>query len=352
MKKDDPAIRFMCCLFIIGCCVSLSAQSIGITSPAPGVKWCKGQAQTITWMKNGTMNGMIKIRLFDASGTNSILSVIDSALNSGSFTWTPPTTLADGHYVIRVRTVDNAVLGNSSVFSVQSCQSGPVITQPGTGNLQIVQPDPSKYQKKPLPAIKFDPQIIAVEPLPVPRDHGLVNIVRGKHFGLNNQVNTPFFRRLYAENKRSGSVKVMRIESWQNEAIHFRIDISMEEDDYRLYIADHEGNDILSNRFDFRVGSEFKINGIIPGHLISDYIGVMKITLIGVNFSQATQNRFVNLLGRTPGTKDVNLKVISWADKVISTECHTPLPKGGYEVEAFYYRGGLKVGGQLWVEVK
>ena len=72
------------------------AQSITGTSPHGGDSWIKGSAHTITWTKNGSMNANVKIRLMQ--GSTKILAITDSTANNGSFSWTIPSSVANGSY--------------------------------------------------------------------------------------------------------------------------------------------------------------------------------------------------------------------------------------------------------------
>ena len=92
-----------------------------VTSPLSGDTWYKGKTYKIRWMRKGTMNANVKIRLMQ-NGTK-ILGITDSTSNNetfGSFNWTIPTSVANGSYKIRVKTIDNAVYDDSDVFRIES----------------------------------------------------------------------------------------------------------------------------------------------------------------------------------------------------------------------------------------
>ncbi len=100
-----------------------SGGSISITHPAAGECWEKGSTHTITWTKSGSMNANVKIRLFQSS--TKVLNITNSTPNNGSYPWTVPTTLSDGTYYIRVKTIDNAVFDNGGYFYIKSsCDEG------------------------------------------------------------------------------------------------------------------------------------------------------------------------------------------------------------------------------------
>ena len=110
---------------------SLSHGSINIINPVGTSKWCKGNSYEIKWWTtSGDMNPRVKIRLYQ--GNTKVLAIVDNTANDGSFHWTPPTSLSDGIYFIRVKTVDNLVYGDSEPFEIKTC-GGPVLD-----NLNIV----------------------------------------------------------------------------------------------------------------------------------------------------------------------------------------------------------------------
>jgi len=60
--------------------------SINITSPNGGESWSRGSVHNITWDKTGSQNANVKIRVYRAGVY--ILSVTNSTLNNGSYSWT------------------------------------------------------------------------------------------------------------------------------------------------------------------------------------------------------------------------------------------------------------------------
>lgn len=91
--------------------------AILVTSPAPGAQLQKGQSCPIAWSKVGTQNAEVRILLY--KGTSLTLTISARTANDGAFDWTVPAALAKGSgYVIRVKTVDNLVKGDSGAFSI------------------------------------------------------------------------------------------------------------------------------------------------------------------------------------------------------------------------------------------
>lgn len=97
--------------------MALGSKAILITSPSSSSQWIKGSTYNITWAKQGTMNGFVKIRLFD-SVTNAQINITDNTENDGNYEWVVPADLATGSYYMRVKTVDNLYFDNSDSFQI------------------------------------------------------------------------------------------------------------------------------------------------------------------------------------------------------------------------------------------
>jgi len=111
----------------------MSAQTITVTSPHSGDTWYKGQTYTIQWTKTGTMGNFVKIKLRNSTSTAVVLDTINHIPNNGSYSWEIPTSVAPGNYVIRVRTMDNAVYGDSTVFTIAD--------PPATASITVTSPN-------------------------------------------------------------------------------------------------------------------------------------------------------------------------------------------------------------------
>lgn len=109
-------------LIIIAIIMFISAttygQSITVISPAAGERWITGGTLNITWTKTGSMNGFVKIRLFNSAGAR-VLAITDRTENNGLFrNWIIPETVSTGDYTIRVKTVDDEVSDDSGLFRI------------------------------------------------------------------------------------------------------------------------------------------------------------------------------------------------------------------------------------------
>jgi hypothetical protein len=136
----------------------LAAQSITVSSPTAGAVICKGKTITISWIKTGAMDAMVKVRLYDAAGTK-MLGIVEATPNSGSFNWSVPASVADGQYTVRLRTLDNAVLGESQPFTIRSCLGDGIVTKPGPGNVVVPPPQIGNVttpQPNPVPAVTLN----------------------------------------------------------------------------------------------------------------------------------------------------------------------------------------------------
>ncbi len=115
--------------------IMLNAQSISVTAPRTGNSWDHGETKTISWIKTGTMHGLVKIRLYNEAGVK-VFDIVDSTDNDGNYSWTVPETIGAGNYMLRVKTIDNRVFGDSGFFGIN-----PVFVS--TGNISVLTPDSS-----------------------------------------------------------------------------------------------------------------------------------------------------------------------------------------------------------------
>jgi hypothetical protein len=117
------------------------SQSIEITSPHTGDTWNKGQIYPIVWTKKGSMVDFVKIKLRNSTSTAVALDIITHIANNGNYSWEIPASVAPGEYVIRVRTMDNQVYGDSGVFNIAK---KPFTSLPKESNLHVI----PRLQKK------------------------------------------------------------------------------------------------------------------------------------------------------------------------------------------------------------
>ncbi len=109
----------------------LSAGTITVTKPASGETVSKGSPYTILWTKSGAQDSLVKIRLYNPAGTTKILDITNSTANNGSFSWPVPNSVANGSYVVRVKTLDNATWDDGGVFTISSLSI--TVTKPASG---------------------------------------------------------------------------------------------------------------------------------------------------------------------------------------------------------------------------
>ncbi|MEN8222623.1 MAG: Ser-Thr-rich GPI-anchored membrane family protein [Acidobacteriota bacterium] len=108
------------CLFFIVFGLVYS-QTITVTSPKSGDKyyrlgWCK-----ISWIKNGPIPDSVKIRLLNSAKTQVIYTIkygFDIS-NVSNLNWKIPTSVKAGNYIIRIKTMDNSIGGDSAVFEIK-----------------------------------------------------------------------------------------------------------------------------------------------------------------------------------------------------------------------------------------
>jgi len=101
----------------------LNLPTIEVTSPDATSVWLKGTNQQIVWTTSGAQSPNVKIQL--RRNSTKVRDISTTTPNDGSFNWKVPTGLAAAsNYFIRVITVDNLVLGDSSLFTI----TGPKVT--------------------------------------------------------------------------------------------------------------------------------------------------------------------------------------------------------------------------------
>ncbi len=116
MKKSVCIVTF---LFILGG-IGL-AQEIKVTQPASGVTWNIGGTYVIQWTSIGTTKPTVKIMLWQ--GGTKVMDIVDSTPNSGSYSWTIPSTVAPETYKVRVRTIGDNIVGIGAAFNIGSAST-------------------------------------------------------------------------------------------------------------------------------------------------------------------------------------------------------------------------------------
>ena len=91
--------------------VAKETASIQVTGPAAGATLEKGKRHEITWTSTGIRGG-VKIELVDTQGKATAL--IPQTTNSGKYSFTLMSNIADGDYTIRISTIDNKTVGKSA----------------------------------------------------------------------------------------------------------------------------------------------------------------------------------------------------------------------------------------------
>jgi RHS repeat-associated protein len=113
---------------------AIQSATLTVTYPNGGQTLIKGQNYTITWTSSN-VTGNVQIDLY--KGSTNVQQLAASASNTGSYTFNPPTSLADGSdYRIAISAMSGAVsdFSNSS-FSIQSATL--TVTYPNGGETLI-----------------------------------------------------------------------------------------------------------------------------------------------------------------------------------------------------------------------
>ena len=91
---------------------------IKVTNPKKVTNCAHGSKLTITWIKVGKMDPNVKITLYKPDLKTLQMVIVKPTPNDGSYTWKIPSSIPDGLYVIRVKTMDNTLYDNSEVFTI------------------------------------------------------------------------------------------------------------------------------------------------------------------------------------------------------------------------------------------
>jgi hypothetical protein len=119
----------------------LAGQSITVTSPGTGATWAIGSTHPITWTSSGVGGPVaIKLRLANAPDAPPVLDIVASTDNDGSYSWTIPSSVAAGSYLVRVRTVSDSplVYDDGDNFQIVSALPPP---PPPLPSLRILEPN-------------------------------------------------------------------------------------------------------------------------------------------------------------------------------------------------------------------
>ena len=106
-------------------------STLTVTSPNTALSWVRGTTHTITWTSAGSPGAYVKIELLKAGVVNRVISA--STANSGSYSWTIPTTqIAGTDYKIRVTSTTNAAITDSSNANFAITVGSLTVTSPNT----------------------------------------------------------------------------------------------------------------------------------------------------------------------------------------------------------------------------
>ncbi len=138
--KRNRNYLFLLSLLLILCLFSgLTGQSIIVTGPKVDETLCLGSSCLITWSSTGMTDPMVRIRLRDVATNSLVLQIVEGVpKGSGMYSWTIPSSLAPGRYLIRVRSTadgltDGPVVGDGPAFTISACP-------PAAGTISVQRP--------------------------------------------------------------------------------------------------------------------------------------------------------------------------------------------------------------------
>ena len=100
------------------------SQSMQVTYPTYESVLVKSDSLTIQWRITGNITDNVKIRLFNREITAKIKDIVNDTVNNGTFRCPPNffNDVPDGHYRIRVKTLNNNFTNTGGVFNIRTQQ--------------------------------------------------------------------------------------------------------------------------------------------------------------------------------------------------------------------------------------
>ncbi len=138
MKENVYSILMLLFMATIG-----FSQSMQVTYPTYNTVLVKSDSLTIQWSITGNITDHVKIRLYNREITAKIKDIVNDTENDGTYRCPPNffNDVPDGHYRIRVKTLNNNFSNTGGVFEIRTQQesgesnSTPVLKVPGIRTL-------------------------------------------------------------------------------------------------------------------------------------------------------------------------------------------------------------------------
>jgi hypothetical protein len=105
---------------------TVALPAISVTAPVASTTWAIGSTYLVTWTTTGTVANVI-IALYQ--GSTPVATITASTPNTGSFSWTIPSTVSAGsnYKVVVDDATHHALNGTSATFTIASPSTGPSI---------------------------------------------------------------------------------------------------------------------------------------------------------------------------------------------------------------------------------
>lgn len=114
-KRNSPSGKLLAVPVLLALTAgSLYAASITVTSPTSANSGHNGKPYAITWTKDGDMPDKVRISLRNSVSGAEVISIEETAPNTGTYNWTVPMDVALGEYRVRVK-VKGAQISDDSV---------------------------------------------------------------------------------------------------------------------------------------------------------------------------------------------------------------------------------------------
>ena len=122
MKKTIILFSFI----TIFCLSTFMFGAYIITTPAQGDKWEKTGIHAIKWIKLGDKTEKVNLYLYDKTGKNKIMTIVEEVKNTGEYycNFNIFNKVPEGEYKVFIISQKGKILGNSKLFKIFEMKKG------------------------------------------------------------------------------------------------------------------------------------------------------------------------------------------------------------------------------------
>jgi len=126
---------------LILCTVFILPGSIQVISPKTGDIIPAGKSFTIKWKSNGNNSGSVKINIFKNSILQKNFVQQINGPDTGTMKWVPGKSCNPGKYVLRIKSGDGKLRGDSGIFTIAGGAAPPPLNK---ASITIKKPAPGE----------------------------------------------------------------------------------------------------------------------------------------------------------------------------------------------------------------